>query len=99
MGEILQKANHVPEALVELVVDATDGNPFYIEELVKWMLEAGVIEKHFDRWTVHEQKVDRSGPRHPARRPSGPARHAGTRRAPGPAAGCRDRQGLLGRGR
>ena len=34
MGEILQKAEHVPEALVELVVDATDGNPFYIEELV-----------------------------------------------------------------
>ncbi|HEX2368913.1 MAG TPA: AAA family ATPase [Acidimicrobiia bacterium] len=60
LGEILQKAEHVPEALIELVVDATDGNPFYIEELVKWMLEAGVIEKDDDRWTVHEQKIDRT---------------------------------------
>ena len=60
LGEILQRADHVPEALTALVVDATDGNPFYIEELVKWMLEAGVIEKDDDRWTVHEQKIDRT---------------------------------------
>ncbi len=60
VGEILQKAEHIPASLVELIVEATDGNPFYIEELVKWMLEAGVIEKDGDRWTVLEQKIDRA---------------------------------------
>ncbi len=44
VDEILQRADEVPEALSELVVEGAEGNPFYIEELVKMLIEQGVIE-------------------------------------------------------
>jgi len=44
LDEILQRAEEVPEALRELVVEGAEGNPFYIEELVKMLIEQGVIE-------------------------------------------------------
>ena len=45
VDEILQRADDVPDALRELVVDGAEGNPFYIEELVKMLIEQGVIER------------------------------------------------------
>jgi class 3 adenylate cyclase/tetratricopeptide (TPR) repeat protein len=58
VAEILQRVDHVPNALRDLVVTAADGNPFYIEELVKWLLEAGVITKETDGWRVHEDRIE-----------------------------------------
>ena len=43
VGEILQRADQVPDSLVDLVVAGAEGNPFYIEELVKMLIEQGVI--------------------------------------------------------
>ena len=45
VDEILQRAEDVPDALRELIVEGAEGNPFYIEELVKMLIEQGVIER------------------------------------------------------
>ena len=58
LAEILQRAEHVPDALTDLVVTASEGNPFYVEELVKWLLEAGVITKDGEAWHVQEQRLE-----------------------------------------
>jgi class 3 adenylate cyclase/tetratricopeptide (TPR) repeat protein len=58
--ELLQKAEHVPEALSDLVVDAADGNPFYIEELIRWLLDAKVIVKDGERWTISEEAIEQA---------------------------------------
>jgi class 3 adenylate cyclase/tetratricopeptide (TPR) repeat protein len=50
--EILQKAERIPEELRELVVSGAEGNPFYVEELVKMLIEDGVIVKGQDRWCI-----------------------------------------------
>ncbi|MCX6032345.1 MAG: tetratricopeptide repeat protein, partial [Chloroflexi bacterium] len=50
--EILQKVPHVPEALRELVVEGAEGNPFYVEELIKMLIEDGVIVAGADAWSV-----------------------------------------------
>lgn len=50
--DILQKMGQVPLALRELVVNSAEGNPFYIEELVKMLIDAGVIQTGEERWTV-----------------------------------------------
>ena len=41
--EILQKVEHIPEALHDLVVGGAEGNPFYLEELLKMLVENGAI--------------------------------------------------------
>ena len=45
VDDILQRADAVPDALCRLIVDGAEGNPFYIEELVKMLIEQGVIER------------------------------------------------------
>ena len=60
VDEILQKVDELPSSLRELVVTAADGNPFHIEELVKWLLDAGVITKNGATWQVRDQRVDQA---------------------------------------
>lgn len=43
--EILQKADAIPDRLRDLVVARAEGNPFYVEELIKMLIEQGVIER------------------------------------------------------
>jgi hypothetical protein len=55
VAEILQKVEVVPDALRDLVVSGAEGNPFFAEELIKMLIEAGVIAKGVggqDRWQV-----------------------------------------------
>ena len=43
LDELLQRAVDVPGKLRELVVAGADGNPFFVEELVRMLIEEGVI--------------------------------------------------------
>jgi tetratricopeptide (TPR) repeat protein len=60
VDDILQKVDELPASLRDLVVTAADGNPFHIEELIKWLLEAGVITKDGVTWHVQDHQVDRA---------------------------------------
>jgi predicted ATPase/class 3 adenylate cyclase len=55
--EILHKMGQVPMALRELVVSGADGNPFYIEELIKMLIDTGVIITGSDRWQVEPSRL------------------------------------------
>jgi len=57
VGELLQRADRVPGRLVQLIVDTADGNPFYVEELVKWLIEEGVVDTSGERWRVSAEAV------------------------------------------
>jgi tetratricopeptide (TPR) repeat protein len=57
VAEILQRADDVPPSLVDLVVRTADGNPYYVEELVKWLVEEGVVDTTADRWRVAARAV------------------------------------------
>jgi ABC-type oligopeptide transport system substrate-binding subunit len=52
VAEILQKVAEVPQALRDLIVAGAEGNPFFIEELVKMLVEDGVIVKEEEQWRV-----------------------------------------------
>jgi class 3 adenylate cyclase/tetratricopeptide (TPR) repeat protein len=58
LGQILRRVESPPESLVALVIDTAEGNPFYIEELVTWLVDAGVIVRGDDVWHVVEQLVE-----------------------------------------
>jgi len=57
VSEILQKVDQVPEDLRDLVVDSAEGNPFYVEELVKMLIEDGVIQRGKKRWRVELDRL------------------------------------------
>lgn len=50
IGEILRRMRNLPEELSELIVSNADGNPFYVEELIKMLVEDEVISRY--NWTV-----------------------------------------------
>ncbi len=52
IAEILHKAPAVPKALEDLIISRVEGNPFYIEELIKMLIEDGVIVTGDERWQI-----------------------------------------------
>jgi predicted ATPase/class 3 adenylate cyclase len=55
--EILRHAPDVPPALIDLVVSRSEGNPFYLEELIKMLIEDGVIVVGAERWHVEPARL------------------------------------------
>lgn len=58
--EILKRADDIPATLVDLVVGRADGNPFYIEELIKKLMDDSVIDtgNGEDNWTIKAHLID-----------------------------------------
>jgi ABC-type oligopeptide transport system substrate-binding subunit/class 3 adenylate cyclase len=57
VGEILRKAGDVPTDLRDLIVEGAEGNPFYVEELIKMLIEDGVIIHGKDNWRVEPERL------------------------------------------
>ena len=55
--EILQKVENLPTNLGELIVKTAEGNPFYLEELIKMLIDDGVIRKKEERWQVEAARL------------------------------------------
>ena len=52
-----QPGRGFPDDLVDLVIDSAEGNPFYIEELVTWLIDAGVVVRGEPHWFVVDELV------------------------------------------
>lgn len=50
--EVLQRIVNLPDALRDLIVANAEGNPFFVEELVKMLIGEGVIVKGEPAWRV-----------------------------------------------
>lgn len=57
ISEILSKVEPIPEALFECVVDEAEGSPFFIEELIKMLIDEGVIEIASEAWHVIPERL------------------------------------------
>jgi ABC-type oligopeptide transport system substrate-binding subunit len=55
--EILQKVESVPTELRDLIVEGAEGNPFYMEELIKMLIEDGVIVPGEEHWEVELERL------------------------------------------
>jgi len=53
IAEILCKVGVIPEALFECITKVAEGNPFFIEEFIKMLIEQGVIETAGDKWHIN----------------------------------------------
>lgn len=55
---LLQRLGEVPPRLNELVVSRAEGNPYYMEELVRRLIDDGVIDASALPWTVQLDRLD-----------------------------------------
>ncbi len=54
---LLQRLPLVPTALRELLTSRAEGNPYYMEELLRRLLDDGVIRRDGVQWQVDEQRL------------------------------------------
>lgn len=58
---ILQRATTLPTDLLDLVVARAEGNPFYIEELIKMLMDDGIITRQrsglSETWQVQAERL------------------------------------------
>jgi len=52
VDRILQKVDNIPDELRNLIVEGAEGNPFYVEELIKMLIEDGIILCGEEKWRV-----------------------------------------------
>jgi class 3 adenylate cyclase/predicted ATPase len=57
IAEILQKVPAIPKEIEELIVEKAEGSPFYVEELIKVLLEGGVILRGEKQWSVELKRL------------------------------------------
>lgn len=55
--EILQKVPVIPPALTELIVAKAEGSPFYVEEVIKVLIDKGVIIRGEAEWQVRMDRL------------------------------------------
>lgn len=56
-NELLQRLPDIPPPLRELIVGGANGNPFYMEELVKMLIDEGGIVCGTESWQVHPDRL------------------------------------------
>ncbi len=57
-SDILRRVPKLPHTLLNFVVRRAEGNPFFIEELIKAIIEDGVIVKGENGWQVIAENLD-----------------------------------------
>ena len=54
--EILRKVPEIPAEIHDLIVSRAEGNPFYVEEVIKMLIDDGVIVPGVEDWQVKQDK-------------------------------------------
>ncbi|MEO7152973.1 MAG: adenylate/guanylate cyclase domain-containing protein, partial [Burkholderiaceae bacterium] len=55
--ELLKKLPEVPAALSELIIGRSEGNPFYMEELVQMLVDQGALDTRGEQWILRPAKL------------------------------------------
>jgi class 3 adenylate cyclase/tetratricopeptide (TPR) repeat protein len=56
-SELLKRLPEIPDTLCDLLTSRADGNPFYMEELVKMLIDRGSLKVGGETWTLDGEQV------------------------------------------
>jgi len=56
-GELLRRLGTVPPALRELLIGSAEGNPFHMEELLRMLIDDGVIDTDSEPWQLQADRL------------------------------------------
>ncbi|HUG33349.1 MAG TPA: adenylate/guanylate cyclase domain-containing protein [Anaerolineales bacterium] len=57
VSEILKKVGQIPSVLIDMIVTKAEGSPFYAEELIRVLLDKGVIMRGETEWQVRTDRL------------------------------------------
>jgi predicted ATPase/class 3 adenylate cyclase len=57
VDSILQKTGDIPQAMRELIVGGAEGNPFFIEEIIKMLIDQQVIVPGTEQWAIQPERL------------------------------------------
>ncbi|MBN1423583.1 AAA family ATPase [Candidatus Fermentibacteria bacterium] len=57
VADILLHVDDLPTSLCEQIVGHAEGNPFYLEEIIKMLIDDGVIIRGRERWSVQSDRL------------------------------------------
>lgn len=58
--EILHKATNIPEDIYDFLVKRAEGNPYFLEELIKMFIRDGIITREDnDHWVIQDTPLDK----------------------------------------
>ncbi len=55
--QILRKLDVIPQSLCDLIIEGAEGNPYYMEELIKVLIDDGIIMRGEERWRAEEVRL------------------------------------------
>ena len=58
VAEVLKKVDNVPISLRELIIEHAEGNPYYIEEMIRMLVEDGIIIKQEPVWHIQPNRIN-----------------------------------------
>jgi tetratricopeptide (TPR) repeat protein len=50
IAELLQRVEGVPDDVVQLIVERSEGVPYFAEEMVNWFVDRGIIDRSREPW-------------------------------------------------
>lgn len=56
--ELLQRAEEIPESTVKMIVDRSEGVPYFAEEILNWFLDNGILDLHVEPWRFNASLLD-----------------------------------------
>ena len=48
--ELLQRVEHLPDEIIDLLVERSEGVPYYTEEMVNWFIDHDILDTHGEGW-------------------------------------------------
>lgn len=55
--ELLQRATEVPEQIIDLLVERSEGVPYFAEEIVNWLIDHGILDTRGEQWRLFPEKL------------------------------------------
>jgi predicted ATPase len=55
--EILQRVEDVPEQVINLLVERSEGVPYFTEEIVNWFIDHEILNTHSEQWRFIPEKL------------------------------------------
>jgi class 3 adenylate cyclase/tetratricopeptide (TPR) repeat protein len=55
--EIFQRVEDVPEQIIDMIVERSEGVPYYVEEIVNWFIDHGILDTHAEQWRFFPERL------------------------------------------
>jgi len=57
VAEVLKKVDNISDELRDLIIEHAEGNPYYIEEMIRMLVEDGIIVKQEPVWHIQPNRL------------------------------------------